>query len=109
MRLLLGSLLAGLLLAACGPAASDEFSPTAQCARRCEIQFTCLDLPTGPSERDRAEYRECIDTCVAGLARDCERQTALECLDCWERRTCDEVTNGRCDTYCTGLCDGAGA
>lgn len=106
VKLRLTPLLLVLALSGCSPEGDGEFSPAAHCVRRCEILFECLELPTGPSERDREEFLECVDDCETGLERACEREAAFECIDCWERRTCEEVTTGRCDPVCLGLCDG---
>lgn len=105
MKFPFAALLLALLLAGCGPDGGTEFSPSAHCVSRCRILFECLEIPTGPSDRDREEFAECVDDCTVGLARECEFEAALECTDCWKRRTCDEVTTGRCDAVCFGLCE----
>jgi hypothetical protein len=97
--------LAGLLLAACGPAGGGAASPSAQCARRCQIVFDCLELPTGPADRDREEFAECVGSCVDDLAAPCRQEAALDCLDCYERLECERVTTGACDAVCAGACE----
>ena len=93
-----------IVAAACGPEGA-EFSPTAHCRTRCEIVFECLDLPTGPAERDRAEFAECLADCADGLARPCERDAAFECTSCYERHACDDVTAGSCEPFCLAACE----
>ncbi len=105
LRYLPLQLVVALALAACGPEGGTELSPTAHCQRRCEILFECLELPTGPADRDREEFAECIGSCVNGLSQECQQETAFECLDCWERRSCEEVTTGACEYHCTGRCE----
>jgi hypothetical protein len=46
-----------------------------------------------------------VGDCVDDLAEPCRREAALDCLDCYERVACEQVTTGGCDTVCAGACE----